>query len=84
MHAIGYAPTALVVVAVVVHWDWPVTPDVAKDCPFTKPDIAESSVGRGEPYDIVSSSPETVSGAGEIVRPIGDDSGEGLKFESPP
>ncbi len=49
MHVIGYAPTGLAVVAVVVHWGWPVTPDVACDCPFTNPDVVELSVGRGEP-----------------------------------
>jgi hypothetical protein len=46
---IGYVPTGLVIVAAVVHWDWPVTPDVARDCPFTKPDIVEPSAGKGDP-----------------------------------
>jgi hypothetical protein len=81
---IGYVPTGLVIVAVEVHWDRPVTPDVLRDCPFTKPEIVESSVGRGEPTNIVWSFPVTTSGAEEIVRLTGDDSAEGLKFVSPP
>ena len=84
MHVIGYAPTGLVIVAAVVHWGWPVTPDVARVCPFTKPEIVEPSVGRGAPYGIAVSFPVTESGAGEIARLIGDERGDGLKFRSPP
>ena len=63
MQVIGYVPTGLEAVAVVVHDGLPVTSEVASVSPLTNPESVAVNGGSGSPGRIVRLSGVTVSGA---------------------